>query len=67
LEKTVSDSEKKIENLESEIKTMEAVLNTPEGASNVDLLWKHAEGQKKLSVVMDEWAEATIELEGFKQ
>jgi ATP-binding cassette subfamily F protein 3 len=66
LEKTVSDCEKKIENLESEIKAMEDILNTPEGASNLDLLWKHAEVQKKLSIVMDEWTEATEDMENFK-
>ncbi|GHT48900.1 ABC transporter ATP-binding protein [Bacteroidia bacterium] len=65
LEKAVAESEKKIEKLETEIKEMEAVLITPEGASNVDLLWKHAELQKKLSAVMDEWTEATIELEKY--
>lgn len=58
-QKIVSDCEKKIENLETEIKAMETTLSTPEGASNVDLLWKHAELQKELSRVMDEWLEAS--------
>jgi ATP-binding cassette subfamily F protein 3 len=65
LEKSVTDCEKKIEKLEAEIKEMETILITPEGASNVDLLWKHAELQKKLSAIMDEWTEATIELENY--
>ncbi|MDR0541936.1 MAG: ABC-F family ATP-binding cassette domain-containing protein [Dysgonamonadaceae bacterium] len=65
LEKQVSDCETKIEGLETEIKEMEAILITPEGASNVDLLWKHAEWQKKLSEAMDEWTEATMKLEEF--
>jgi ATP-binding cassette subfamily F protein 3 len=66
LEKAVSDYERKIEKMEAEIKAMEAILTTPEGASNVDLLWQHAELQKKLSGIMDEWTEATIELENCK-
>jgi len=63
LEKTVADCEKKIEQLETEIKAMEEILITPEGASNVDLLWKHAELQKKISDTLNEWTEATLELE----
>jgi ATP-binding cassette subfamily F protein 3 len=66
LEKKVSGSEETITRLETEIQAMEAVLVTPEGASNVELLWKHAEWQKKLSAVMDEWTEATIELENYQ-
>ncbi|GHT74044.1 ABC transporter ATP-binding protein [Bacteroidia bacterium] len=62
-EKKVADCEKKIEKLEAEIKAMEEILITPEGASNVDLLWKHAEEQKKVSVAMEEWTEAIEELE----
>jgi ATP-binding cassette subfamily F protein 3 len=65
LEKTVSDHEKKIENLETEIKAAEETLSTPEGASNVNLLWQHAELQKQLSEIMDKWTEATIELESL--
>ena len=65
LEKTVSDYEKEIEKLEKETKEMEEVLITPEGASNVDLLWKHADLQKKLSDIMDKWSNATIELENM--
>jgi len=58
LEREIADYEKQIEKLEAEIKEIEAVLTTPEGASNVDLLWKHAELQKKVSENMDKWAEA---------
>ncbi|MDR2682615.1 MAG: ABC-F family ATP-binding cassette domain-containing protein [Dysgonamonadaceae bacterium] len=56
LEKQIADCEKKIECLEAEIKDLEALLMTPKGAVDVDLLWKHAEWQKKLSAAMDEWA-----------
>ena len=64
-EKIISDCENKIEKLETEIKEIENILNTPEGASNVDLLWKHAELQKQVSEIMNEWTEATIELESL--
>jgi ATP-binding cassette subfamily F protein 3 len=67
LEKSIAECEKKIEKLEAEIKAMEEILITPEGASNVDLLWKHAELQKKVSGIMDDWTEATIELENYKK
>ncbi|GHT76036.1 ABC transporter ATP-binding protein [Bacteroidia bacterium] len=63
LEKAVAESEKKIEKLEAEISEIEAVLVTPEGASNVDLLWKHADLQKNLENAMEEWAGACEELE----
>jgi len=65
LEKNIAECEKKIEKLEAEIKELEAVLITPEGASNVDLLWKHAELQKKVAQIMDDWTNATIELENY--
>jgi ATP-binding cassette subfamily F protein 3 len=67
LEKSVADYETKIEKLETDIRSMEEILITPEGASNVDLLWKHAELQKKISDTMNEWTEATIELENFNK
>lgn len=65
LEKNVTDAEKKIDKLEREIKDLESILTTEEGASNVDLLWKHAELQKQLSEAMDHWTNYTIELENF--
>ncbi|MDR0680283.1 MAG: ABC-F family ATP-binding cassette domain-containing protein [Dysgonamonadaceae bacterium] len=65
LEKQVADCEKKIERMETEIKEMETLLITPEGATNVDLLWKHAEWQKKLSAAMDEWETATVAVSRF--
>ena len=58
LEKEIAGYEKQIEDLETEIKKIETTLNTPEGASNADLLWKHAELKKKVSENMDRWAEA---------
>jgi len=66
LEKTVADLESRIEKMETEIKQTEELLATPAGASNVNLLWEHAELQKKLSDLLDRWSDATIELENYK-
>ena len=66
IEKKIADCEKKIEKLETDIKAIEEILITPEGASNVDLLWKHAEEQKKVSAAMEEWTAAVEELEAKK-
>jgi len=66
LEKNIADLENQIEKIEAGIKQKEVILATPEGASNVDLLWEHAEMQKKLSDVMNRWAEAALELEELK-
>jgi ATP-binding cassette subfamily F protein 3 len=67
LEKTITDLESQIEKMEKEIKQTEEILITPEGASNVDLLWEHAELQKKISDTMNQWSEATTELEKLKK
>ncbi|MDR1436999.1 MAG: ATP-binding cassette domain-containing protein [Candidatus Symbiothrix sp.] len=66
LEKSIAGYEKKIETLENEIKSTEEILATPEGASNLNLLWEHAELQKKTSDIMNLWAEAITELEKIK-
>ncbi|MDR2622091.1 MAG: ABC-F family ATP-binding cassette domain-containing protein [Dysgonamonadaceae bacterium] len=58
LEREIAGYEKQIEDLETEIKGIETILTTPEGASNTDLLWKHAELQKKISDAMDKWEKA---------
>ena len=66
LEKTIADLENQIEKMEEETKRMEEILATPDGASNVNLLWEHAEIQKKISDTMNQWTDATIELENYK-
>jgi ATP-binding cassette subfamily F protein 3 len=63
LEREIAVLEKQIETLEGEIKKMEAILATPEGASNVDLLWKHADLQKKVAETVDKWTETVAEFE----
>jgi len=67
LEKNIADLEGQIEKMETEAKQMEAILSTPEGASNVDLLWKHAEIQKKISDTMNLWTDATIAFEEYNK
>ncbi|MDR0427831.1 MAG: ABC-F family ATP-binding cassette domain-containing protein [Dysgonamonadaceae bacterium] len=67
LEKQISRCEQKIGVLEAKIKELEMVLSTPEGASNTDLLWKHAELQKQVSVITDEWTNAALELENSEK
>ncbi|MDH8701435.1 ATP-binding cassette subfamily F protein 3 [Dysgonomonadaceae bacterium PH5-43] len=66
LEKQIEDAEKTISSLEEEIQKLEVQLNTPEGASNVDLLWQHAELQKKVSDAMDKWTTYTEDLDKKK-
>ncbi|MDR2057932.1 MAG: ATP-binding cassette domain-containing protein [Dysgonamonadaceae bacterium] len=66
LEKNITEYETKIEKMEIEMKTMEGLLITPEGASNVDLVWKHAKLQQTISDTINEWTEATILLENYK-
>ncbi len=65
LEKNVEDSEKIIENLEQEIKEIELTLSSPENVTN-DLLVRHGALQKKLEEAMEQWTNATIELEEIK-
>ena len=67
LEKTVVDLEGQIEKMEKEIKQTEEILATPEGASNVNLLWEHAEMQKKISDALNRWTDATLELDKYKK
>lgn len=67
LEKTIADLERQIEKWEAEVKKAEQILATPEGASNVNLLWEHAEMQKKITGCMDQWSEAITELENLKK
>ena len=67
VEKIINECETEIEKLDKEVKTIEETLNTPEGASNVDLLWKHAELQKQVSEIMEQWEKATTELEKLSE
>jgi ATP-binding cassette subfamily F protein 3 len=64
IEREVASLEKQITSLEAEIKKMETVLNTSEGASNVDLLWRHADLQKQVDVLIERWTAASESITG---
>ncbi|GHS91523.1 ABC transporter ATP-binding protein [Bacteroidia bacterium] len=65
LEKNVKDSEKIIEALELKIKEIELTLSAPENVTN-DLLVRHGELQKQLDAAMEQWTDATMELEELR-
>jgi ATP-binding cassette subfamily F protein 3 len=66
LEKNVEEDEKKIETLEREIKEIELILSAPENVAN-DLLVRYRELQKRLNIAMEQWTNATMELEKLKE
>jgi ATP-binding cassette subfamily F protein 3 len=59
LKREVALLEDRIASLESEMKSMELVLNTAEGASDVDLLWRHADLRKRVEGLVERWADAS--------
>ena len=63
LEKVVADCEARIEKLEADIASLEGQMATPEGASDMSLYEKHATLKKQLDTVVEEWENASIELE----
>ncbi|MDP4277009.1 MAG: ATP-binding cassette domain-containing protein, partial [Bacteroidota bacterium] len=67
LEKQVELCESQINRLEKQVSQTEAMLSTPDGASNMALIQLHAKSQKELDVKMDEWEQATMELEALKK
>lgn len=66
LEKQVADCEKKIEELEGKVAIVEEKMATPEGASDMKLYEEHQSLKKELDVVVDEWENASLELEEAK-
>lgn len=66
LEKQVADCEKKIEELEGKVAVVEEKMATPEGASDMKLYEEHQSLKKELDVVVDEWENASLELEEAK-
>lgn len=66
LEKQVADCEKEIEKLETEIAAVEERMATPEGASDMKLYEEHQNLKKELDAVVDEWENASLELEEAK-
>lgn len=67
LEKQVADCEKKIEELETKIAAIEEKMATPEGASDMKLYEEHQGLKKELDAVVDEWENASLELEEAKE
>lgn len=66
LEKQIADCEKKIEEVETKIAAIEEKMATPEGASDMKLYEEHQGLKKELDIVVDEWENASLELEEAK-
>lgn len=67
LERRVADCEAEIEQSESAIAILEAKMATPEGASDMSLYEQHQKLKNQLDRVMEEWDEASSELEEAKK
>ncbi len=67
LERRVADCEAEIEQTESAIAILEAKMATPEGASDMSLYEQHQKLKNQLDRVMEEWDEASSELEEAKK
>ncbi|MCE5175115.1 MAG: ABC-F family ATP-binding cassette domain-containing protein [Bacteroidales bacterium] len=66
LEKQVEKAESQIESLEKQVAQTEERLMTPEGSVNIALHQIHAKVKKELDECMDEWEQATLELEKLR-
>jgi ATP-binding cassette subfamily F protein 3 len=66
-ETAVKNAEAKIEKLEAELADIEAKLATPEGASDTSLFTKHGDLKKQIDAAVEEWENASMELEEMKQ
>ena len=66
LEKQVSECEQSIEELDAAIAIVEAQMTTPEGAADTTLYEKHARLKKQQEEVMEQWEQASTELDGLK-
>ncbi|MDH6356448.1 ABC-F family ATP-binding cassette domain-containing protein [Parabacteroides sp. PF5-9] len=65
IEKAIADVEERINQLELNIASVEVQLATPEGAADPSLYAQYSELKEKLSAVMDQWTELTMELDCF--
>lgn len=63
VERRVADCEAEIEQTEAAIAMLEAQMATPEGASDMTLYERHTRLKQQLDKVVEEWEEASIELE----
>ncbi len=66
METAVKNAEAKIEKLETELAALEEKLATPEGASDMSLFSKHADLKKQIDAAVEEWENASMELEEMK-
>lgn len=67
LERRVADAEKSIEETEAAIALLEEQMATPEGAADMSLYEKHGKLKKQLDDIMEEWENASEELEEAKR
>lgn len=63
LEKAVQQCEEQIGELEAAVKLLEDRMATAEGASDITLYERHASLKKQLDTVVEEWEQASIDLE----
>lgn len=63
VERRVADCEAEIEQTEAAIALLEAQMATPDGASDMTLYERHTRLKQQLDKVVEEWEEASIELE----
>ena len=66
VERRVADCEAEIEQTEAAIAMLEAQMATPEGASDMTLYERHTRLKQQLDKVVEEWEEASIELESLQ-
>ena len=66
VEKLIADCESRIEKLEEEIAEIEMQMTTPAGASDMSLYEKHQNKKKEIDKVVEEWENASLELDELK-
>ena len=66
VERRVADCEAEIEQTEAAIALLEAQMATPDGASDMSLYERHTRLKQQLDKVVEEWEEASIELEALQ-
>ena len=67
VEKQVADCEARIERLEADIAALETRMATPEGASDMSLYEQHTALKKELDTAVEEWENASMELDELKE
>ncbi len=67
VEKVIADCEKRIEELEEEVAKIETEMATPDGASDMSLYEKHQAKKKEIDKIVEEWENASLELDELKK